>query len=277
MKYMIYDKYYNTNAQSLISSTKMLFAYLDLELLSADVVSSVGLADCGGYWARLVQKDDLLRNVAYNLALANAANATLVFLEEDAYANAFYAKTLIESSTQTMREIESQYLHKFNLLYDSKVQMIYLPDLLNTLHLDSFIHKKFTQFSTTIVRGAYQSYVPKSTNHRIYEQIDLKVLESSITYQYYAHLLPVNMQSALYNSAKLFFDLADLGVDFILTHSLSQFDILDSQRKKLCNVYNRDNIALPILFLPQVLLLAFGEEDKNKLGFAYHKQKVEIL
>ena len=67
------------------------------------------------------------------------------------------------------------------------------------------------------------------------------------------------MQSALYNSAKLF------------------FDILDSQRKKLCNVYNRDNIALPILFLPQVLLLAFGEEDKNKLGFAYHKQKVEIL
>ncbi len=55
------------------------------------------LADCGGYWARLVQKDDLIRNVAYNLALANAADATLVFLEEDAYANALYAKMIIES------------------------------------------------------------------------------------------------------------------------------------------------------------------------------------
>lgn len=275
MKYMIYNKYdSNQNSASLLCSTKALFSALNLEVVSPS--PSMDLFDCGGYWARLVQKDDLLCNVAYNLALANAADATLVFLEEDTYANAFYAKTLIESSTQTMREIESQYLHKFNLLYDSKVQMIYLPDLLNTLHLDSFIHKKFTQFSTTIVRGAYQGYVPKSTNHRIYEQIDLKVLESSITYQYYAHLLPVNMQSALYNSAKLFFDLADLGVDFILTHSLSQFDILDSQRKKLCNVYNRDNIALPILFLPQVLLLAFGEKDQNKLGFAYHKQKVEI-
>lgn len=274
---MIYDKYYNRNAQSLISSTKMLFAYLDLELLSADVVSSVGLADCGGYWARLVQKDDLLRNVAYNLALANAANATLVFLEEDAYANAFYAKTLIESHTSLMREIETQYLHRFNLLYDSKVQMSYLPDLLNSLDITPLVQKQFHSYLFAMIRGAYYGHLPKSTNYRIYEQIGLKAVELPFVNQYYAHLLANNPQSAYYNTGKYFFDIADLGVDFILSYSLSQFDMLDSHRTQLCKAYNRDDIALPILFLPQVLLLAFGEKDKKKLGFTHHKQKVEIF
>lgn len=277
MKYIIYDRYDNTlNPQSLLCSTKALFAALGLEVISPTSISPAGLFDCGGYWARLAQKNDLLHNVAYNLALANAADATLVFVEEDAYANAFYAKSLIESRSHIMREIETQYLHKFNLLYDSKVQMSYLPDLLNSIDISALIQKRFTQFSTAIVRGAYQGYVPKSTNHRIYEQIDLKVLETPIANQYYAHLLQVNSQSAFFNSARLFFDLADLGVDFILTYSLSQFVMLDSYRTKLCSAYNRDNIALPILFLPQALLLAFGQE-RNRLGFMYHNQKVEIF
>ncbi len=44
-----------------------------------------------------------------------------------------------------------------------------------------------------------------------------------------------------------------------------------------CRIVFGDNIALPILFLPQILLLAFGEKDKTKLGFAHHKQKVELI
>ncbi len=271
MKYIIYDKY--ENAQALLCSAKELFTQLKLEVLTLNTP----LADCGGYWARLVQKDDLIRNVAYNLALANAADATLVFLEEDAYANALYAKMIIESNAKIMRQIETEYLHKFNLLYDSKVQMSYLPDLLNGCDVNALVCKKFTTFSSVILRGAYQAHLPKSTNHRIYEQIDLKFIDTPICYQYYAHLLNINPQSAIYNSAKLFFDLADLGIDFILSHSLSQFNILDVQRTQLCKAYNRDNIALPILFLPQILLLAFGEKDKTKLGLAHHKQKVELI
>lgn len=270
MKYIIYERY--SDAQSLVCSTKFLFSHLGLECLTP----SVPLADCGGYWARLVQKDDLLCNVAYNLALANEFNATLVFTEEDAYANALYAKSIIESSTQIMRNLETQYLHDFGLLYDSRVQMSYLPDLLNSIDIGRYISKKFTPFLSIVVRGAYQGHLPKSTNHRIYEQIDLKFIDSVLSHQYYAHLLQHNLDSAYYNTAKCFFDIADLGVDFILTHSLSQFDILDRDRLKLCKAYNRDNIDIPVLFLPQILLLAFGCEG-DRLGFSYHKQKVGIF
>ncbi|CUU39956.1 MULTISPECIES: hypothetical protein [Helicobacter] len=278
MKYIIYDKYDSAlNPQGLLSTTKALFAALNLEVISPASLQAQGLFDCGGYWARLAQKNDLLRNVAYNLALANAADATLVFVEEDAYANAFYAKSFIESHSHIMREIETQYLHQFNLLYDSKVQMCYLPDLLNSIDISPLIQKRFTQFLTAIVRGGYQAYVPKSTNHRIYNQVGLKVLETPLANQYYAHLLQVNPQVAYANSARLFFDLADLGVDFILSYSLSQFAMLDSNRAKICKACNRDNIAIPVLLLPQILLLALGQEDRNTLGFTYHKQKVEMF
>lgn len=271
MKYIVYDKY--ENAKALLSSTNELFARLGLEVLKP----KESLLDCGGYFARFTQKDILVRNVAYNLALANSLNATLVFAEEDAYANALYAKTLIESDVELMRDIEINFLHQFKLLYDSKVQMSYLPDLLNTLEFDNLIQKRFSPFSSIIVRGAYQGHLPKSTNHRIYEKIDLKMLENPLALQYYTHLLQNNPQSALYNGAKLFFDLADLGVDFILSYSLGQFDLLDSKRTELCKAYNRDNIALPIVFLSQILLLAFGESDYKKLGFNHHQQKVEMF
>lgn len=272
---MIYDRY--ANADSLLCSAKRLFEILGLEILDSQALSPLSLADCGGYWARLTQKDDLIRNVAYNLALANALNATLVFIEEDAYANALYAKSFIESHTHIMREIETQYLQHFKLLYDSKVQMTYILDLLNTFDISHLIVKKFGAFSSIIVRGAYHGHLPKSTNHRIYEQIDLRLFDDAFSYEYYAHLFAHSPQIALHNTARCFFAMADLGVDFIITHSLSQFELLDGKRKKLCDVYNRDNIALPILFLPQVLLLAFGEEDRAKLGLTYHKEKVGII
>lgn len=271
MKYIIYDRY--ENAKALLTSTRELFERLQLEVIKP----KDSLFDCGGYFARFVQKDALLRNVAYNLALANSLNATLIFLEEDAYANALYAKMLIESDSTLTRDIETNFLHQFKLLYDSKVQMSYLPDLLNTLEFDNLIQKRFSPFSSIIVRGAYQGHLPKSTNHRIYEKIDLKMLENPLALQYYTHLLQNNPQSAFYNGAKLFFELADLGVDFILSYSLGQFDLLDSKRTELCKAYNRDNITLPIVFLPQILLLALGENDHKKLGFNYHQQRVEMF
>lgn len=275
MKCIVYDKY--AQAQALLTSTKELFARLQIEVLSPKDILHGGLLDCGGYFARLAQKDVLLRHVAYNLALANAANATLVFLEEDAYANALYAKTLIESNQHLMREIETQFLARFNLLYDSKVQMSYLPDMLNTIDFSTLVEKRFSAFTSVIVRGAYQGHLPKSTNHRIFESIDLKMLETPLALQYYAHILHTYPQNAFYNGGKFFFDLADLGVDFILTHSLSQFDLLDSKRAQLCKAYNRDNIPLPIVFLPQILLLAFGERDWNRIGFNFHHQKVDMF
>lgn len=271
MKYIVYDQY-PKSSQPLLSSSYELLAQLGLE-----VIASHNLRDCGGYFARLAQKDELLCNVAYNLALANAANATLLFLEEDAYANALYAKMILESQNEVLREVESACLQSEQLVYDSKVQMLYLPDLLNSLDIGTKIKKHFSTFEASIVRGGYQAHLPKSTNHRIYEQIKLTIKNPTLSSQYYAHLLGFNPQGVFEHSGRFFFEIADLGVDFILSHSLSQFEILDGKRSQICAACNRDNIPLSVLFLPQVLLLALGCEDRAKLGFDGHRQKVEIL
>lgn len=272
MKYVIYNSYPTQSAQPLLLSSQTLF-----ECLGLQQIETGPLADCGGYWARIIQKEDLLRNVAYNLALANALNATLVFLEEDAFANAHYARIFIESNPEFMKSLELDYLNRFDLSYDTKVQMIYLPDLLNSLEFSSSIKKHFVDFQSVIVRGAYQGHLPKSTNHRIYKEIGLEIFDTHLSQQYYAHLLKTNPEFAYYHGGKLFFEMADLGVDFILSYSISQHAMLDEKRKKLCVAYNRDNIAIPILFLPQVILLALGETDPLKLGFDKHHQKVNIF
>lgn len=267
MQYVIYHQ--GLDSHPLYVSACELFMRLGLELCKKQK-----FADCGGYYARFFQKDVLLKNVAYNLALANELNATLVFLDEDSYANALWAKNILESDNDLLREVEANYLHNFQLLYNSRVQVSHLPDLLNSLEFG--VKKYFNEFSAALVRGAFQGHLPKSTNHRIYDQISLRVVNTSLSNQYYAHLVDIDSYHAYYLNAKLLFDLTDLGVDFIITYSSSQFDMLDSKRNELCKAYRRDNVDIPILFLPQVLLLAIGESNSKKLGFDMHAQKVEI-
>lgn len=273
MRYMIYDVYHtDERAKALLTSSYELFKQLQLEVLPAPQP----FKHYGGYWARIDKPNELINAMGYNLALADSKESVLVFLEEDAYANAVYAKTCIEGNTHVMQNLQT-YLAPLGLKYDSKVQMTYLPDLLNSLDFFHLITRHFSAFSSVILKGGYQGHLPKTTNHRIYEAIQLECIDTPLAYQYYAHLLSVNPTSALYNGAKLFFEMADLGVDFILSYSLSQFHMLDSKRKPMCKAYNRDDIVLPILFLPQVLLLAFGVLEHQQLGFIHHQNKIRIF
>nr|QGT50448.1 hypothetical protein Helico5904_1200 [uncultured Helicobacter sp.] len=273
MKYMIYDVYHtDEKAKALLTSSYELFKQLKLEVLPTPQPFKY----YGGYWARMSEPDELIYAMGYNLAFADSQEAILVFLEEDAYANAVYAKTRIEGDVQVMQNLQT-HLAPLGLKYDSKVQMAYLPDLLNSLDFFHLITRRFSAFSSVILKGGYQGHLPKTTNHRIYEAIQLECIDTPLAHQYYTHLLSINPTSALYNGAKLFFDMADLGVDFVLSYSLSQFYMLDSKRKQMCKAYNRDDIVLPILFLPQVLLLAFGVLEHHQLGFVYHENKIRIF
>ena len=69
----------------------------------------------------------------------------------------------------------------------------------------------------------------------------------------------------------------DLGCDFVIANSIGVFNMFDKKRNKLNKAINRDFINIPVLFLPQVLLLAFGIKDDTKLAFRYHNIPVDFV
>lgn len=270
MQYIIYDNYAKSNGLSALeSSTKALLATLGAKVITP----KAKLLACEGYYARAMQEELLIQNVAYNLAMAKSAESTLLFMEEDAYANALYAKQKLDSSAELKTRIEAQFLHKFS--YDSNTKLCYIADVLDSASLN--ITKPFANFSAALVHGGYIAQIEANDVTSLYGTLGLKIIESSASWQYFAHLEMTNAPLAYENSARIFFELADLGIDFIISHSLSQFNMLESNRAKLCASINRDNINLPMLFLPQVALLAMGEVDRSALGFNFHTNEVTLI
>lgn len=272
MTYALYDKYALFNTTPLLNSTKALLGLLKLDS------KNIAFRSIEGHWARIASQYELLENVAYNLALCAKNNTTLLFAEEDAFSNAVYAKQKIDYNPEIHQQIE-KFLHSQNLSYPQDCDIAYLPDvILSLLDLNALdIKKKFSQYRSVEVHSGFFSTLKNNDYSRIYENLDLKMAKSNLSKHYYAHLLDVNESNAFSNGGKLFFVLADLGVDFILSYSLSHFDMLDSKRKQMCKAQNRDNIDIPILLFSQVVLLSLSDCNKNDLAFNSHSSKVRIF
>ncbi|CCB79921.1 hypothetical protein HBZC1_09350 [Helicobacter bizzozeronii CIII-1] len=77
-------------------------------LLSRLKVEFVELTCCfdGGYWGRFGDLEKFLSAQAYNLALAYKSGATLLFCDEDSYANALYAKKILDESPEWQEKIQ---------------------------------------------------------------------------------------------------------------------------------------------------------------------------
>ena len=52
---------------------------------------------------------------------------------------------------------------------------------------------------------------------------------------------------------------------------MGNYEIFDKERKNLSKAANRNLGDMPVLFLPQLLHLAFGIRNESALNFRYHK------
>ncbi|WP_104759795.1 DUF5644 domain-containing protein [Helicobacter bizzozeronii] len=264
-----YDKLFNS--APLLQSTRALLSRLKVEF--------VELTCCfdGGYWGRFGDLEKFLSAQAYNLALAHKSGATLLFCDEDSYANALYAKKILDESPEWQEKIQ-KILAPHDLQYHPEAQIAYLNHLLSTdfLNLEGFANRSiFNGFSTALFGGYH---LAQSTNYNaLFDRLSLKCHTPLFATQSYAHLLEIDMPLALKQSANIRYEAIDLGVDFLLTTSLSQFYMLDTLAQKASKLYQRDHDSTSLLFLPQLALLALGETNKQTLGLDTHANPFNFI
>ncbi|PAF50807.1 DUF5644 domain-containing protein [Helicobacter sp. 13S00477-4] len=268
--YAIFDGYEKKiNYKPLIFSVRAMFEKLGLKTLSLEFCFD------GGYWGRFCDEEKFLFANAYNMALAHRYKSIFLLCDEDAYANILYAKKIIDSNSDVLEKI-NQKLKDYDLCYDNTVEIRYLNEMIvNDIKLK--FSQQFNGFSTLMFGGSLTSQIDKICYKDFFKRMTLKRYEGSIQNESYAHLFEVSEESALLQSAEIRYGAIDLGVDFLLTLSTGQFEMFDTWSKKSSRYYKRDFDATPVLFLPELVLLAMGEKDPKKIGLHLHKNKVNFI
>lgn len=267
-KYLVYHSYENL---SLLDSTLAL-----LDELSIPFITSNDFDYYGGYYGKLIDEDRFFLANALNIAKASSKDADLLVLEEDAFYNLTLAKKYIEENPSLFTTIENA-LSKYKLKYNSDTKVVFINDLLMQ-NLDSIkakIKLPFSHFSTSIFHSSRNVIDITTAYHKLFALLDLKILYDDKNAYFQYELF--NPELAYKYSAKGLEMALDLGSDFVISQSMGVFGIFDKRRNKISKIANRDFLNLPVLFLPQVLLLSFGIKDDTKLGFRYHKVPVEFV
>lgn len=267
-KYVVYNSYENL---SLLDSSLSL-----LDELAIPFVIFNDFEYYGGHWGRLINEDSFSLANAINIAKASSENADLLVLEEDVFYNLALAKKHIEENPSLFSSIQNT-LSKYNLAYNQETKVVFINDLLmqNLESIKGKIRISFRDFCTSIFHSSRNVIDTTLPNSKLFSLLDLKVLcdDRNAYFQYESF----NPNLAYKYSAKALERAFDLGSDFVISNSIGVFDMFDRKRGKINKAINREFIDIPVLFLPQVLLLAFGIKDDTKLAFRYHKIPINFL
>lgn len=198
---------------------------------------------------------------AYNIALAKERD--LLILEDDAYKNIIFSKAQIDENPNLYSLVESE-LAKFSLKYSQDTKILHLVEILKLESIKVNLKSDLSNFSVAVFCSD-SSYIESLCAVLSVLKLNVNFIEVSNFYK-----LP-NKDLALKYSAQLFENALDCGSDFILTNSMGNYEIFDKERKNLAKIANRDLGKMPVIFLPQLLLLAFGVRDESALNFRYHK------
>ncbi|MDE5591928.1 MAG: hypothetical protein K2I63_03095 [Helicobacter sp.] len=93
----------------------------------------------------------------------------------------------------------------------------------------------------------------------------------------YDYLLKVDKHLAYNMAASDYYEMVDYGIDFIITLNIGNFELLDGHSKMIQKSSGRDDLEIPVLFLPQVLLATFRDVNSLKLCFNQHKITPKML
>ncbi|BCZ18918.1 Heterodisulfide reductase, subunit B [Helicobacter sp. NHP19-012] len=263
--YLLYTAYPQTyNLAPLLASTRLLLQKLHLNFVELPCVFD------GGHWGRLADLEKFLTANAYNLALAHKVGGVLLCADEDAYTNATYAKALLDSEPSLLEAVNNN-LAAYELSYSQQAQVVFLNDLLAKEILQLEPLTPFKGFSAVWFKESAQEHPA------LLRWLDLHTHSPLFAKESYAHLLDIDSQMALKESARIRYAGIDLGADFLMVDALSQFHMFDTLAEQGSNAYQRDHDRTSVLFLPQLILLALGERDIKALGLESHKNAVNFL
>lgn len=264
---------------SLLSSSRTLAERLGVTWLARDayVASKDEMSLFAySYFSRIADTDGFLEFWACEISLAAEAEALPVALDEDSYSDVLFAFRFLECDEAMRHKIASKLEARGIKLVLKEPQ--YLPEVFLPLFEKQGIVSYFSKFCAAYLGSSRAHELPKNKwIDRFGHAVSLRVRSGGYSYECYAQNYLFAKESTLRESARVYFEALDSGVDFMLVGSLSQFKMLDSHFRELRKIAGRDDRGVPLLFATQVMLLALGERRRDRLGLDSHKLKVELI
>lgn len=293
--FIVFDAYANYEAKSLVSSTKSL-----LQALGYKVITPRGkLLPLGGYFGRILEPKDLIKHIAYNLALADKEKAVLVFGDCGSYYAALFAQDALLRDQALLDEVCALYgkidydispvRHIKDIISsdqselwgrDSLLESLKLAAYPSTLAFDRIDNQQavygFDPSIMALPKSVFKHLSgPNFTQEEImnaakdlhtrYVPIASKLggkwLDIIESRQDFSHLQTYNYEGYLRESARMRFAGIDAGADVLVVSSLGLFRAFSTLAKTSAKSIGRDPSEIPTLLLPQAALLALGVRD----------------
>lgn len=273
-RYFLFDNIIHSDkAPSLAIAAHELLKFLKLDVPSLKDVK----ADLGSEIFALNKQKFIERN-AHTLSMAAKEQGSIVCVENSAFISLQMTKEVLSKDSVLQEKIAKKLLES-GLVLNFETEVLTLESFLlsvvgieklaslvkhpfNNFYVAHFLGTSFCQTrnftDTTLMDKLLSMLQAKKVNFAArYESNGFEVFESS-------ELLAKQLASTV------MLDMFDNAADFVLIDDARSFIMFDFYQKALEKVASRD-INLCVLSLSQILLLAFGVIQKEKLGLDKHK------
>lgn len=279
-KYVLFDSIIDINTTEPIAhaATEVL-KFLNIKLIEIKNFTRDASVQEMGF-----NKKKFYINHAKNLALANKAQCGIICADDSSYLSFCVCAEDLRNDEELKNEINS-ILREENLELDLNIEIYNLADFLvkefGIKKLSKHIKQNFEKFNAALYLGSNKCQIGKYADLSSYcellktlgiKKINYDLLDQSSGYE----ILDVNEKLAFKMSGSLMLDMFDNAADFVIINDARSFVMFDKYQKELEKSVGRE-IGLSIFCLAQILLLSFGETDKEALGLNHHKVKTKII
>ncbi|WP_331774000.1 HdrB C-terminal domain-containing protein [Sulfurospirillum sp. 1612] len=279
-KYVLFDNIIDINATEPIAiSTRELLKFLKVETLTIKELSR----DLGSHDMGYDKKGFYVAN-AKNLALANKEGGAIICAEDSVFLSIQLTIQALRNDAALKSEIDTL-LKEQDLELDLDIQINTLADFLveeiGLSKISKLVKNNFGAFNAAIYLGSSQCQLSQFSTLGSYTDI-LKTLGAQcISYDLADQssgyeIKEIKQELAFKMSGSLMLDMFDNAADFVLVNDARSFVMFDQHQRELEKTVGRE-IDLSIFSLAQLVLLAFGETNREVLGLKYHKIQTKII
>ncbi len=187
---------------------------------------------------------------------------TPLFIEEGSYISGLLAlKTLKEEDAfatyrKQIKDIEILGTHTSLSAFLTQNQQIQAKLKRNWQGFKIAIcNSAFSRLRQTIEGDFFQKL-----QHKLTENLGVSILNKNNHHESITHITHFNPDVALKENARIYYEMVDLGIDFILTFSANTFSFFEKHNNRIKKTAQRDTINVPFLHLSEMFLLLLGEK-----------------
>lgn len=273
--YILFDKLVEEGS-SFIRSAKELF-----DTLGIHVKYDNNFKKDTGFKTKALCEVKFHATNAYNITLASRDNGDILCVENSSFLSLALSKNALLENAKLKISVEKE----LGMELDLKANIIHINELLRDSvgfeKIQTLLKTSFQNFNASIYEGSsdvrLKEFTDTSSNDALVKLLGATIIKTSTCKKSDGYeVLETNSFISDSLAGVVLLDAFDNAADFILVNDVTTFKMFDARQKSIATVVGRD-IDLPVLNIAQVLLLALGIKDKDKLGLGAHKVKVTLL